>query len=126
MAGAWAIVQWVMDPGPPVVVQSAEVRTPQVLRGQRVEIMFTVDRLRVCPSLIVGFMIEPDNHDHAALRLDPVWGGYSDVGRGIKTLVTRPTPNQPGRYCYRSNATHWCGAHTYITQQPDACFEVVG
>lgn len=123
-AGAgYYVMERALDPGTPMSVTAVKTLTPVVKPGAEVEFMFSMNRNRRCPALIIGFMVDPSTNE-AVLRFDPTFGGYGAIGSGVGTLVRRPAPNREGRFCYRATFTHWCGDKTYTDDEPEACFEV--
>ena len=110
------------DGGPPITWRAWEVQTPVVRPGESVQMIAVLDRDRECVAIVTSVVL--DERGEAVLRSPVTTGGYGDVGKGVRTPVSRPTPTVPGKYRYRATILHICERGQYTTRLPDAHFEV--
>lgn len=124
-SGIALALAWLLwgNPGPPITWRAWEVQTPVVRPGEPVQMIGVLDRDRECIAIVIGVML--DERGEAVLRFPVMTGGYGDVGKGVRTPVSRTAPQVPGRYRYRATILHMCERGQYTSRLPDAAFEVV-
>lgn len=111
-----------------------EVKTPEVMPGGTLRMVYTAKINKQCPSDLRGFIIGPDGT--VPVRMPVVAGGYSRHSEDVReipvaiTIPPSPDPNMApyvsGRYVYRTLATRYCSDGVEEDSSiPDAPFLLV-
>lgn len=106
----------------PWVYLGVEVQTPVIKPGDKLRVVYNLDRRRVCRTRIAQFWI--DTRTGQAVERGAAPGGYGALGQHKTLVVLSPPPLPPGRYAYRAVMESDCGLAEFTTPVPDAEFEV--